>query len=325
VIGAGQLQNLETAKYRPATKRIFQQSAQNPASRVVTRCRVLGGAPVPIGKPETGTLLYGPTTCRRLSLAEKRERPADTARETAMSDSYPRFLDSGEAALVVEFGATVDPAVNDRVLALDEALRACGLEGIRETVPTYRSLTIHYDPLLLDRETLVAAAKAFEAVPPRTRQPRNRWTVPCCYDPRFAEDLGEMAARTGLASHRLIELHASATYRVYMYGFAPGFCYLGGLPPELSISRRETPRPPHPPNTILVGGGLTLISTFSMPTGWWLIGRTPERMFAPERDPAFLVEVGDTLVFDPISIDRFAALEARVASGEIVAQRQHLR
>jgi inhibitor of KinA len=242
-----------------------------------------------------------------------------------MSGGYPRFLDAGEAALVVEFGATVDPAVNDRVLALDEALGALKLEGLLETVPTYRSLMIHYDPLVLDRATLVAAAKTLEAMPHRTREPTHRWTIPCCYDPRFAEDLGEIAARTGLATNHLIELHARATYRVYMYGFAPGFCYLGGLPPELSISRRETPRAPHPPNTILVGGGLTLISTFSMPTGWWLIGRTPERMFAPERDPAFLVDVGDLLVFEPISIDCFAALEARVASGEIVTRRERLR
>jgi inhibitor of KinA len=246
-------------------------------------------------------------------------------RETAMIDDDPRFLDSGEAALVVEFGASVDPAINDRVLALDEALSALKLEGLRETVPTYRSLMIHYDPLVLDRETLVATAKNFAAVPHRTREPISRWTVPCCYDPRFAEDLGEIAARTGLAASRVIERHAGATYRVYMYGFAPGFCYLGGLPTELSISRRETPRPPHPPNTVLVGGGLTLISTFSMPTGWWLIGRTPERMFAPDRDPAFLGEVGDTLVFDPINIECFAALETRVASGEIVAQRTRLR
>jgi inhibitor of KinA len=242
-----------------------------------------------------------------------------------MSAGYPRFLDAGEAALVVEFGASVDPAVNDRVLALDEALGTLKLEGIRETVPTYRSLMIHYDPLVVDRATLVATTKALEAMPHRTREPTHRWTIPCCYDPRYAEDLEPIAARTGLAANRLIELHAGATYRVYMYGFAPGFCYLGGVPPELSISRRETPRAPHPPNTVLVGGGLTLISTFSMPTGWWLIGRTPERMFAPERNPAFLVEVGDMLVFQPISIDRFAALEARVASGEIVAQRERLR
>ena len=67
----------------------------------------------------------------------------------------PCFLDAGEAALVVEFGNTVDPAVNDRVLALDAALAERALPGVRETVPTYRSLMIHYDPLRLDRGALI--------------------------------------------------------------------------------------------------------------------------------------------------------------------------
>ena len=126
-------------------------------------------------------------------------------------------------------------------------------------------------------------------------------------------------------SDRVIALHAEATYRVYMYGFAPGFCYLGGLPEQLAISRRTTPRPPTPPNVILVGGGLTLVSTFSMPTGWWLIGRTPERMFSPSRRPTFLAEVGDALRFEPIDRATFDALEARAEVGEIVAKRERLR
>jgi allophanate hydrolase subunit 1 len=110
-----------------------------------------------------------------------------------------------------------------------------------------------------------------------------------------------------------------------MYGFAPGFCYLGGLPSELAVSRRPTPRPPHPPNTILLGGGLTLITTFAMPTGWWLLGRTPERMFAPAREPNFLVDVGDALRFAPVDRPAFDALEARAENGEIVSQRERLR
>src|SRR5258708_22093771 len=79
---------------------------------------------------------------------------ADT--DPASAVTAPRFLDAGEAALVVQFGNTVDPAINDRVLALDAALRADPPVGIRECVPTYRSLMIHYDPLEIDRETLIA-------------------------------------------------------------------------------------------------------------------------------------------------------------------------
>ena len=242
-----------------------------------------------------------------------------------MTTSYPRYLDAGEAALVIEFGDRVDPAINAQVLALDAAIAASAPEGVRETVPTYRSLMIHYDPLFLPRGKLVETIERIEAAHPKPRDPKALWTVPCCYEPPFAEDLLRIAELTKLAPERVVALHSGATYRVYMYGFAPGFCYLGGVPEALKISRREKPRAPHPPNTILLGGGLTLVSTFAMPTGWYLIGRTPERMFAPARDPIFLVEVGDALRFEPVDAANFAALETRAAAGEIVAKRQHLR
>ena len=130
---------------------------------------------------------------------------------------------------------------------------------------------------------------------------------------------------TGLTVDGVVALHTGATYRVYMYGFAPGFCYLGGVPKELAVSRRATPRPPHPPNTVLLGGGLTLVATFAMPTGWWIMGRTPERMFALHRDPVFLVGLGDALRFAPVDRPTFEALDARAAGGEIVAKREQLR
>src|SRR5215468_3841664 len=219
----------------------------------------------------------------------------------------PRFLNAGETALVVEFGSDVDPAINDRVLALDAALVARAVEGVRETVPTYRSLMIHYDPLAVTRAALIDIVNAIEAGPVVARAPGATWTIPCCYDPSMAEDLAEVAAMTGLIPERVVGLHTSAVYRVYMYGFAPGFCYLGGVPKELAVSRRATPRPPHPPNTVLLGGGLTLVATFAMPTGWWIMGRTPERMFALQRDPVFLVGLGDALRFAPVDRPTFEA------------------
>jgi inhibitor of KinA len=237
----------------------------------------------------------------------------------------PRFLDAGETALVVEFGSAVDPEINDRVLALDDALTKLAVAGVRETVPTYRSLMIHYDPLIVSRDALTEIVGQIAIAGRTNRAAANLWTMPCCYDPEMGEDVATVADMTGLSSERVVALHTGATYRVYMYGFAPGFCYLGGVPPELAVSRRATPRPPHPPNTVLLGGGLTLVSTFSMPTGWWLLGRTPERMFALGREPIFLVTVGDALRFEAIDRHAFSAMEARVAAGEIVARRERLQ
>ncbi len=235
-----------------------------------------------------------------------------------------RLLDAGERALVVEFGATVDPAVNGQVLALDAAFAAAKIEGVRETTPTYRSLMIHYDPLVVSREALAARVAEFEAAHPAAPKPQARWTFPCCYDPAIAEDIAELAGLAKLSVAEVARIHASGAYRAYMYGFAPGYCYLGGLPQALAVSRRATVRPPTPENSVLVGGGLSLVATFSMPTGWYVTGRTPERMFAPHRDRPFLVDVGDELRFEPIDAATFAALDARAKSGDTVARREAL-
>lgn len=234
----------------------------------------------------------------------------------------PLFLDAGEAALVVEFGRTVDPAISDRVLALDAALAADPPDGLRELVPTYRSLMIHYDPLRLDRARLVALVEERLTAAVTSKRAAALWTVPCCYDLPHGEDLAEMAALLGLSAAEAAAIHVSANYRVYMYGFSPGFTYLGGLPEAIAISRRTRPRPPHESKAVLVGGGLSAIASFSMSTGWYVVGRTPERLYAPERASAFLFEPGDSLRFEAIDASTFAMLDARAEAGEVVARRQ---
>jgi inhibitor of KinA len=232
----------------------------------------------------------------------------------------PRFLDAGEAALVVEFGHTVDPAINDRVLALDRALNADLPEGVRELVPTYRSLMIHYDPLRIGRDVLVELVGQRLASPVSRGRPLRSWIVPCCYQRPHGEDLEEVAALLRLPAEQVVASHTAATYRSYMYGFSPGNTYLGGVREEIAISRRSKPRPPHASKAVLIGGGLCTISTFSMPTGWYVVGRTPERFYAPNRPSAFLIEPGDNLRFEPIDAATFEALEKRAETGEVVAR-----
>ena len=119
-----------------------------------------------------------------------------------------RLLDAGECALVVEFGAARDPASAARVLALDRALSAARLPGVVECVPTYRSLLVQYDPLVLPRADLVSAiAPLLDAGAPLPA-PGRRWRLPACYDPAFAEDLAAVAAATGLAEAQVTALHA---------------------------------------------------------------------------------------------------------------------
>ncbi|MEZ5773923.1 MAG: allophanate hydrolase subunit 1 [Hyphomicrobiaceae bacterium] len=239
--------------------------------------------------------------------------------------SSPMIRDAGEMALVVEFGDTVDPAIHDLVLMLEAALADAEIAGVRELVPTFRSLMIHYDPLAVPRDALARAAIGLSGAVASTRPAGRTWTLPCCYEAGHGEDLAAIAEDCRHRRGRGGALHLGAVYRIYMYGFAPGHCYLGGLAAALAISRRATPRPPHQPGAVMIGGGMALVTTMAMPTGWWVIGRTPERMFSIARTPETFAAVGDRLRFEAVGRDEFDRLEARAATGEIVARREPAR
>lgn len=229
----------------------------------------------------------------------------------------PRYLSAGESALVVEFSRSIDPAAHAAVMALDAALAAQPITGVLETVPTYRSLMVHFDPRRLSADALIEALGAVDPADAPRAEPKS-WRVPACYDSPHAEDLDEAAGILGLSPERVVALHAEARYTVVMYGFAPGFAFLGGLAPELALSRRLTPRPPAPFGALTIGGGQTLISSFVMPTGWYVLGRTPARTFDPGRDPMFPIGVGDHVRFERVDAARFAALEAEAQAGHPV-------
>ena len=236
----------------------------------------------------------------------------------------PRYLPAGESALVVEFGDTIDPKIHDLVMALDAAIGQANWEGVIETVPTYRSLMIHFEPRLLTTEALIDALAGLDyaSAPPRTR--RQLWRIPACYDAPHGEDIAEVAARLGLSPARIIGLHLGARYRVYMYGFAPGFTFLGGLPEELTIPRRAVPRRPAPPGSLLIAGGQALIACCAMPTGWYEIGRTPVKMFDPRRGQIFLAGIGDELCFERIDPAAFDAMSTAAEAGEFCARHEYL-
>lgn len=233
----------------------------------------------------------------------------------------PRLLDAGDSALSVVFGDRIDEALSARVLALDAALAADPVAGVVETVPTYRALMIHYDPLRLPRAALVARIEAALQHAAAPAQSGALWILPACTAPGMAEDLGHVAATTGLPPSRVLELLLSATYRLAMYGFAPGWAYLSGLPRDLTLPRRATPRDRIPAGALIVAGGQAIVAGPAMPSGWHILGRTPEAMFAPARIPPFLFQPGDRLRFDPVDPATFAALQARVAVGETIARK----
>jgi KipI family sensor histidine kinase inhibitor len=231
----------------------------------------------------------------------------------------PRILTCGDAALAVEFGSIIDPRLNARVLALDARVNA-GIAGVVETVPTYRSLLVHYDPVATDFETLSSALLGLSRDLPDEPTEGRLWQIPVVYGGSFGIDLDDVAERHGLTPAQVIEKHSAPIYRVYMIGFVPGYAYLGGLDPELATPRRETPRTKTPAGTISIGGIQAVVASIEAPSGWHLLGRTPVRSFKLDRDPVFLLEAGDRVVFEPIDASRWDELDRAAEAGEPVAE-----
>jgi KipI family sensor histidine kinase inhibitor len=223
--------------------------------------------------------------------------------------SYPRILPVGDAALTVEFGDAITPELNAEVVGLDIALAASELDGIIETVPSYRSLLICYEPLEISFSQLLSELRRLLASgPPVEGSGTSNWIVPVVYDPPYGDDLSEVASRLGLTEEAVIALHTGASFQVYTVGFAPGLPYLGGLPPALHISRRETPRSQVPVGAIMIGGIQAVIVSIPLPTGWYVLGRTPLRPFEPEREDPFLFRAGDHVRFRRIDAAEFQLL-----------------
>jgi inhibitor of KinA len=230
-----------------------------------------------------------------------------------------KVLIAGDTALVIEFGDGVDRQLNSWVLGLARHLNEARLEGITETVPTFRSLMVYYDPIVLSTTALVARiAELMEGVR-ATQKPGRLWRLPVCYDTEVAPDLADVAARTGLTPAGVIERHAAVTYHVYMLGFLPGLAYLGDVAAELSLPRRDVPRTRIPAGSVAIAMSMSCIFPRETPCGLHLIGRSPVALWRQRAGAEFgaLLAPGDQVSFAPVSLREYEDLHAKAAEGRL--------
>jgi KipI family sensor histidine kinase inhibitor len=234
--------------------------------------------------------------------------------------SPPRILPSGDAAVTVEFSRNIEDAANQRVLALDRTLANEPISGVTETVPTYRSLLVHYDPVQIDFDTLgeKLASLAQRPVPPATTT--RRWRIPVVYGGEHGIDLEDAARTLNTTPDDIVARHVAGEYRVAMIGFSPGWSYLSGLTDFLHMPRRQNPRLLTPAGTVSIGGVQTGIQCLAGPSGWHLLGRTAVRTYQLRRDPTFLLEPGDRVTFAAVDARTFAEQDRAAERGEIVAE-----
>jgi inhibitor of KinA len=224
-----------------------------------------------------------------------------------------RFQPASDQSLLIYFGQHITVEAHLHVMQLLRLLESDPIAGIRNLHPAYCSLLIKFDALKLGHDDLEAILRPYldrlEAVClPEPRQIE----IPVCYGGEHGPDLNEVAEMHGMTPAQVIELHASANYEVYFLGFVPGFAYLGELPAALVTPRLMTPRRRVPPGSVGIAGSQTAVYPFATPGGWRLLGRTPLQMFRPDRSDVSLkslLSIGDRVRFQPVSRERFAALE----------------
>ena len=228
----------------------------------------------------------------------------------------PRLLPAGDSAIVVEFGDGIDMRINARVQLLHCALRAGAHAGIVETVPTYRSLMVHYDPMALTREAVEdLIITTAGQLPGEVRETVRTVEIPVRYGGEAGPDLADVAAAAGVGEQTVVELHAGGDYVVFMLGFMPGFPYLGGLPARIATPRLASPRLAVPAGSVGIAGAQTGIYPTESPGGWRIIGRTPVRLFDPLRSPPTLLEAGDHVRFVPVSLAEYDAIAGEAQAG----------
>jgi KipI family sensor histidine kinase inhibitor len=227
----------------------------------------------------------------------------------------PRIVAAGDAALIAEFDDRIDVEVNTYAVALAEHVRAKALRGVKDVVPTFRSVAVYFDPLHTDVDALAATLRS---AAPTKEQARSAGVieVPVCYDPDFGPDLEDIARRAGIDTDSVVSMHTDRDYRVFMLGFMPGFAYLGTVDARIAAPRLSTPRVQVAPGSVGIAGEQTGIYPAQTPGGWNIIGRTPLRTWRPAAERPALFRAGDLVRF--LRIDR-AAFERIAATQEDAA------
>ncbi|MEH7342436.1 5-oxoprolinase subunit PxpB [Bacillus sp. JJ1532] len=212
------------------------------------------------------------------------------------------FRPLGEQALIINFKNEISVSTNSQVHSYAFLIKEAKIRGVKGTIPTMRSLAVHYDPIVITYDELLAEIRNFKTHDQKEEHNGGRIIhIPVIYGGEYGEDLKEVAERTGFSQEEVIHLHSSRHYLIYMLGFIASYPYCGEIDPRLSLPRRTSPNFKVAKGTIAIANEQTIIITNESPTGWHVIGRTPFETFNPSIDPPTIFRAGDYIKFVPIT------------------------
>lgn len=239
-----------------------------------------------------------------------------------------KIMTAGEQGMVVDFGSEISAEINMHVQHLVRRLADQDVVGITEIVPTYRSVMLYFDPVVINREELAAIVKRHLQPKDTEDGPQNSSKVihvPVCYGGVFGPDMDFVVRRTGLKEAEVVNVHISKPYLVYMLGFTPGFPYLGGLPDKLVVPRLEKSRVKIPGGSVGIAGRQTGCYAVQSIGSWRIIGRTPLKAFNPEMPDPFLFAAGDYIQFKSVDVDTFFEIRREVEAGSYLPEISYMR
>ncbi|MDC7286865.1 5-oxoprolinase subunit PxpB [Blautia schinkii] len=228
-----------------------------------------------------------------------------------------RILTAGDSSILVEFGKEISPEINRKITATVQLMREQHIEGVVDVIPAFCSLLINYDPRVVSYDEIRERMQNLVKVDASVSEERRRiFEIPVCYGGEYGPDIANIAEHAGLSEEEVIKIHSSRDYLIYMLGFLPGFCYLGGLDERIHTPRLANPRIKINAGSVGIGGSQTGIYPLDSPGGWQLMGMTPVKTYDPGREVPILVEAGDYIRFKPIDEDEFKRIKELVDRGE---------
>lgn len=245
---------------------------------------------------------------------------------TAQDLQAPRLLALGDAAWTVEFGRDIDAGINARVMGLADRVAAWRHDDplfapVTDVVPTFRSLTVHFNPQTADTEALGQRLLALAGEGGEQAREGRHWRLPVCFTPDFAPDLPRLAEAKGMSEAEVIQRLLATEFRVYMIGFLPGFPYMGGLPPELAMPRLANPRQRVPAQSLAVAGEMCAVYPWESPGGWNLLGRTPVQLFdLRHASQAAMLAAGDVVRWHAVDMAEYERLLTQSQGGQLARE-----
>lgn len=230
--------------------------------------------------------------------------------------SEVRYLVAGDSAVCVEFGNEISPEINKKIRAFKIAVEKSDIPGIVETVPTYRSLLVHYHPEVIGFKTLTEKFdKLMGSLSSIPIPPPTVIEIPVLYGGEMGPDIENVAEHNHKTVEEVIKIHTSEEYLIYMIGFIAGFPYLGGMSKEIATPRLKSPRVKIEGGSVGIAGEQTGIYPVASPGGWQLIGRTPLKLYDADREKPVLLEAGQYIKFAAVTEEEYKKIEKEVEDG----------